>query len=149
MLSRFSRVWPFETPWTIAHQVPLSVRFSRQDFWSGFPCPPPGELPDPGLKPMSLMSPAMACGFFTTSTAWEAPFLIWLLISVFSSSLILPGTTFLFFHGFCTWQKIKVLNLGGKSKKGSHLARLFELKVCRFSALLFKKLPQCPGYQYT
>ena len=47
--------------------------FSRQDDWSGLPFPPPGDLPDPGTEPASLSSPALAGGFFTTSTAWEAP----------------------------------------------------------------------------
>jgi hypothetical protein len=46
--------------------------FSRQDYWSGLPCPPPGDLPDPGIEPASLMSLALAGGFFTTREAWEA-----------------------------------------------------------------------------
>ena len=46
--------------------------FSRQEYWSRLPCPPPGDLPDPGIEPMSLMSPALAGGFFTTSATWEA-----------------------------------------------------------------------------
>ena len=46
--------------------------FSRQEHWSGLPCPPPGHLPDTGIEPMSLMSPALAGRFFTTSTTWEA-----------------------------------------------------------------------------
>ena len=54
-------------PWTVAHQVPLSMGFSRQEYWNGLPCPPS----DPGVEPMSLMSPALADGFFTTSTTWE------------------------------------------------------------------------------
>ena len=45
-----SRVPLFETPWTIAHQAPLSIRFSRQEYWSGFPCSPPGDLLDPGIE---------------------------------------------------------------------------------------------------
>ena len=45
--------------------------FSRQEYWSGLPCPPPGDLPDPGIKPASLMFPALAGGFFTTNTTWE------------------------------------------------------------------------------
>ena len=45
--------------------------FSRQECWSGLPCPPPGDLPDAGIKPVSLMSPALAGAFLTTSTAWE------------------------------------------------------------------------------
>ena len=46
--------------WTVAHQAPLSMGFSRQEYWSGLPCPPPGDLPDPGIKPMSLaLSPVL------------------------------------------------------------------------------------------
>ena len=52
------------TPWTIAHQVPLE--FSRQEYQSGLPFPAPWDLPNPGIKPLSLMSPALAGGFFTT-----------------------------------------------------------------------------------
>ena len=66
MINGFSRVQPFVTPWTVARQAPLSMGFSRQEYWSGLPCPPPGDLPDSGMEPESLMSPAMAGGFFTT-----------------------------------------------------------------------------------
>ena len=48
-------------------------RFSRQEYWSGFPCPPPGDLPSPGPEPGSLISPTLAGGFFTTSVTWEVP----------------------------------------------------------------------------
>ena len=47
--------------------------FSRQEYWSGLPCPPPEDLPDPGIEPETLMFPALAGGFFITSTTWEAP----------------------------------------------------------------------------
>ena len=60
------------TPGTIAHQAFLSMGFPRQEYWSGLPCPLPGDLPDPGTEPASLVSPALAGGFFTTSTIWEA-----------------------------------------------------------------------------
>ena len=73
MLSHFSRVQLFVTLWTKARQFSLSMGFSRQEYWSGFLCPPPGDLPNPGIEPTSLMSPALAGGFFTTSIAWEAP----------------------------------------------------------------------------
>ena len=71
MLSRFSGDQLFVTPWTIAHQGPLSKGFFRQEYWSGLPCPSPRDLPDPGMEPMSLTSPALAGGFFTTSITWE------------------------------------------------------------------------------
>ena len=73
MLSRFSRVQLSATPWTVARQAPLSMGFSRQEYWSGLPCPPPGDLANPGMEPMSLTSPALAGRFFTPSTTWEAP----------------------------------------------------------------------------
>ena len=66
-LSHFSRVQFFVTAWTVARQASLSMGFSRQAYWSGLPCPPPGDLPNPGIEPVSLMSPALAGGFFTTS----------------------------------------------------------------------------------
>ena len=72
MLSRFSHVWFFATLWTVAGQAFLSMGFSRQEYWSGLPCPPPRDLPDPGIEPPSLRTPALAGGFFTTSTTWEA-----------------------------------------------------------------------------
>ena len=68
MLSCFSCVQLFATLWTVAHQAPLSVKFSRQEYWNGLPYPPPGDLPDPGMEPKSPMSPALLGGFFTTST---------------------------------------------------------------------------------
>ena len=62
----------FVTLWTLACQAPLSMGFSRQEYWSGLPRPPPGDVPDPGIEPVSLMSPALADRFFTTSTTHEA-----------------------------------------------------------------------------
>ena len=67
-----SHVRLFVTLRTVAHQAPLSVGFSRQEYWNGLPCPPPGDLPNPGIEPASLMFPALADGFFPTSTTWEA-----------------------------------------------------------------------------
>ena len=61
-----SSVQLFATPWTVAHQAPLSLGFSRQEYWSGLPFPPPGDLPDPGIELMSPVSPALAGRFFTT-----------------------------------------------------------------------------------
>ena len=71
VLSSFCGVQLFVILWTIARWVPLSLGFSRQGYWSGLPCPPPGNLPDPGIEPSSLMSPALAGGFFTTNATWE------------------------------------------------------------------------------
>ena len=67
-----SRVRLFATPWTVAYQAPPSMGFSRQEYWSGVPFPAPGDLPNPGIEPTSLASPALARGFFTTDATWEA-----------------------------------------------------------------------------
>ena len=72
MLSHLSRVRLFATPWTVACQAPLSMGFSKQEHWSGLPCPPPGDLPDPGFEPKSLVFPALLGRFFTPSAIWEA-----------------------------------------------------------------------------
>ena len=65
-LCHFSHVWLFETPWTVACQAPLSMGFSWHEYWSGSPNPPPRDLPDPGIKSTSFMSPAVAGSFFTS-----------------------------------------------------------------------------------
>ena len=62
------------TLWTVAHQATLSMGFSRQEYWSGLPCPPPGDLLYPGIEPVSLTSPALASRFVTTKANWEVQF---------------------------------------------------------------------------
>ena len=62
----------FATPWTVAHQAPLSMGFSREEYWSGLPFPTPGDLPDPGTEPTSLASFALGGGLFTASATLEA-----------------------------------------------------------------------------
>ena len=72
MLSHFSHDQLFVTLWTVARQAPLPLGFSRQDYWSGLPSPPPGGLPCPGVKLMSLTSPVLVDGFSTASATQEA-----------------------------------------------------------------------------
>ena len=67
ILNCFSHVQLFVILWTVAHQAPLSMGLSRKEYWSGLPCPPPGDLSDPGIKHVSLISPVLTGGFFTTS----------------------------------------------------------------------------------
>ena len=64
----------FVTLWTVVHQDPRSIGFSRQEYWSGLLFPPPMDLPKPGIEPMSLKSPKLAGGFFTTSAIWETTY---------------------------------------------------------------------------
>ena len=87
MIKSFSHVWLFATPWTIACQAPLPMRFFGQEYWNKLPFPPPGDFPDPGIKPTSPVSPALAGGVFTTETAWKAP--VWSIVLVKSSISLL------------------------------------------------------------
>ena len=73
LLSLFSRV-RLVTLWTVVCQAPLSMGLSRQEYRRGLPWPPPEDLPDPGIEPRLIMSPALASRFFPTSTNWEAQF---------------------------------------------------------------------------
>ena len=86
MLSRFSHVWLFASPSAVAHQASLSMGFSRQQYWSGWPCLPPGDHPNPRIKPACTMSPALAGGFLVYfSTKWDAHYIRYIvLINKFS-----------------------------------------------------------------
>ena len=66
VLSRFSYVQLFATPWAVALQAPLSMRLSWQEYWSGFPFPPPGDLSDSGIESASPEAPVLTGEFFTT-----------------------------------------------------------------------------------
>ena len=89
MLSCFSHVQIFAALWTEAHQAPLSVGFPRQEYWSGSPCPPPEDLPSPGIEPTCLTSPALAGGFFTTESPGRTlKVYSWMLKIVFTLCLI-------------------------------------------------------------
>ena len=77
-------------PMDLACQATLSMGFSRQEYWSGLPCPPPGDLPDAGIESGSLVSPALAGGFFTTSATWEAPKITTVVLSASGCFSFLP-----------------------------------------------------------
>ena len=97
----------FVTPWPGAHQALLSMGFSRQEYWSGLPCLSPGDLPNPGLKPASLLSAALAGGFFTTPVPWEAQLLtetMLICISIYQTLLAFPEITLLS-HGLVSLVK--------------------------------------------
>ena len=74
LLSHFSCVQLFVILQTVAVQAPLSMGFSRQEYWSGLPCPPPGDLPNPGIEPASLTALVLADRFFTTSATWKGQY---------------------------------------------------------------------------
>ena len=67
----------FVTPWTVACEAPLSMGFLRQEYWSGLPFPSPGDLPNPGIEPTPLMSPASAGVFFATESPGKPHMTFW------------------------------------------------------------------------
>ena len=71
-LSHSCRVRLSVTPRVVARQAPLSMGFSRQECWSGLPCPPPADPPNPGIKPASPVAPKLAGVFLTVGAPWEA-----------------------------------------------------------------------------
>ena len=95
----FSCVQLFATIWTVGHQALLSMKFSKQEYWNGLLCPLPGDLPSPGIEPVSFMSPALAGRFITTSTTWESPYLLLNVICIVRGlcldSLIIVGLNFI------------------------------------------------------
>ena len=110
----FSHVQFFVTPWTVACQAPLSMGFSRQEYWRGLPFPTPGDLPNPGIETTSPEFPALAGGFFTTSATWEAQFYESSLLSLLYIHM-LSHSNYLWYHGL---QPIRLLypgNFPGKN----------------------------------
>ena len=97
VLSHFSSVQLFATLWTVAHKAALSMGFSRQEHWSGVPCPPAGDLPDSKIKPVSLKTLSLADGFFTSNVSGD---IFFLKVFFFSSSQNIQGIDlrYLFFR---------------------------------------------------
>ena len=117
-------------PWTVACQAPLSVGFPRQEYWSRLPFPSPGDLPDPGIEPPSLMSPALVGGFFATSATGEAVGCVFPL---------LLGQTETFWLGriqSAPWRWVGLAFVGLGCTEGQH-PRLFGVSGRRCPASLF------------
>ena len=132
MLSRFSWVQLFATPWTVAHQAPLSMGFSRQEYRLGCYALLQGLLPDPGIEPTSLMFPVLASGFFTT------PKCLWR-ICMFQRFQVLP---------FNTGQVASSHHANGSSTHSQHAGqwavtgwRLIPHSKCEIQALGFSSPP--------
>ena len=104
------------TPWTIARQTPPSMGCSRQEWWSGLLCPSPGDLPNPGINPMSPRSPALAGGFFTTTATWESPKLPYLNLKSYQYSLKTQGCIPSFIDVFNKLFKGQLLHISTQSR---------------------------------
>ena len=111
----FSHVQLFENPWIVVHQAPLSMGFPSQEYWGGFPCPPPGDLPDPGIKPESSASSASAggFGFFLPLSHQEDPDSV--MFGMLCLHIMYMTVTDCFFY-----LKIKETDLEVLMKKGGH-----------------------------
>ena len=94
MLSCFRCVQIFATPWTVVHQAPLSMGLSRQEYWSGFPCPPPGDLSHSGIEPEILMSPALQAGSLPLAPPGKPLFNKTTLINLNQYNLVLHNTNY-------------------------------------------------------
>ena len=112
--------------WTVACQVPLSMGFSRKEYRIGLLCPPPGDLPDPGIEPTSLTLPALAGGFFTASTKWEThwPAVLekkWRRVGLEGGLVVYSACRVLIFQNCSCWNPLKFRNGicsdGGEGKK--------------------------------
>ena len=103
MLLCFSLIQLFATPWTVACQVSLSMEFSRQEHWSGLPFPTPGGHPNLGVKPVSVASPALAGGLYTTGTSWKALSSISFLHTFSFPQFAALKNLNPFFFFFCLW----------------------------------------------
>ena len=109
MLSHFSHFRLFVTPWSVARQASLSMGFSRQEYWSRLPCPPARDLPDPGIKPASLASPALAGRFFTTEPPGKPS--LGYLLSVLLPEKLLSLSHFLLLSLFPAVEYFLLLNI--------------------------------------
>ena len=108
----FSCVRLFVTPWPVSRQAPLSVGFSRQEYWSRLPCPPLGDLPDPGMEPASLTSPALAgCFFFLPLVPLENSNFFKVISNLQKNLQVLgwPNSSFEFFHKLLLWEDLSEL----------------------------------------
>ena len=114
-----SHVWLFATLWTVGHQAPLAMEFSRQEYWSGLPFSPLGDLPDPGLEPAAPVSPALAGSFFTTAPLGEPTIqwtlAIWSLVPLpFLNPACVSGRSQFMYYWSLAWRILSITLLGCK-----------------------------------
>ena len=112
-----SHVQLFATPWTVACQTPLSVVFSRQEYWRGLLFPPPGNLPNPGIKPVSPAAPALAGGFFTTEPPGKP--IIFTTISLIHGTVLFRVRQYIFLHIFSLYIFF-IFSVPTNSRTGGH-----------------------------
>ena len=136
VLSHFSCVRHFVTLWAVALQAPLCMGFSRQGIWSGLLCPPPGDLPYQRIEPMSLMSPSLAGGFFTTCATrfGDMNIIIFDLVGLFVFIICILSFIFIFacvfylFEASYLWRKNELrLAVEKQENRKRHLEDIIEV----------------------
>ena len=124
-MKSLSHVQLFVTSWTVAYQAPPTMGFSRQEYWNGLPYPPPWDLPDPGIEPVSLMSPSLAGRFLTTSATWEAHMEIYTYQNLKFQQHVAGETKLL--------KKVRELSKGLKPKENFHVSNEENTRMTRIS----------------
>ena len=137
MLSCFSHIWVFATLWIVVHQASLSMGFSRQDYWSGLPCPPPGDLPCPGIKPAA---PALQADLALLSHQGSP---CWTILTVYRTLYkSYSRTWFTFYFGFCQaftaiYNTFQFQTLSTECKILKYFMVELFVHICQKSLLLF------------
>ena len=131
----------FETPWTVACQVPLSMEFSRQGYWSGLRFPTLGDHPNPGMKTVSLVSPASAGGFFTTTQPAEPPSLeyVWSKLHWLSTEVLWDKWSLEIDLFDCT-KRVKICNTQSQQTIQYKKIQGFRLKTNRHLSIILASL---------
>ena len=138
-LVHFSCVRLFETPWTVAHQPLLSTGFSRQEYWSGLPCHSPGDLPNPGIEPTSLMSPALAGRFFTTSATGKCTHLHTHKHTHISTNTHIPAQTSIYIH-VCMLSRVCFIATPWTTAHQAPVSRdFFQARILECVAIFFSR----------
>ena len=126
----------FLTPWTVAHQVPLYMGFSRQEYWSTLPCHPLGDLSNPGMELESSVSPVLAGMFFTTSAAWET-----------KNAGCLPKRWFIHVQSLNrVWLFVTPMDC---SPPASSVHRFFQARIPEWVAMLYSRGSSRPRVKFT
>ena len=112
MLIHFSHVQLSATLWNVALQSPLSMEFSRQEYWSRLPCPPPGNLPYPGIEPASLMFPALPGGFLPLAPPGKHKYVIYVYINIVKGANINIVLHIFLCMWMCIWVYIYFVYVG-------------------------------------
>ena len=122
--------------WTAAHQTPLSLESSRQEYWSDLPCPPPKDLPDPGIEPIPLASPALQAGSLPTKPTGKPK----------GDEYPIIYHTGIDGGGLVTKSCLTLCDFFDSSLPGSSVHRIFQVRILEWVAISFSRVSSWPRY---